>query len=64
MSTQLEQADTKAIQLAQKNNTLESQLADAQVCNPFNALIDSSWFDTINFGPLHCIYIGSKVIVF
>ena len=31
MSTQLEQADTKAIQLAQKNNTLESQLADAQV---------------------------------
>ena len=31
MSSQLEQAETKAIQLAQKNSSLESQLADAQV---------------------------------
>ena len=31
MSGQLEQAETKAIQLSQKNSSLESQLADAQV---------------------------------
>ena len=31
MSSQLEQAETKAIQLTQKNSSLESQLADAQV---------------------------------
>ena len=38
MSTQLEQSDIKVIQLGQKTSSLESQLADAQVCYIYSRL--------------------------